>query len=106
MPETRKKNNFLALLIILVPVTIALLFYIRRDKEGALIDRGNRIAVAIDAYKDKNGKFPDSLGALGISKPDKMIFHYQKKDSARYILMFTASDGKPVTFDSDKHDWD
>lgn len=100
-----KSNNYLALLIILIPVAFAVFFFMRKDKEGSMIDEGNRIAIAVDTYKEANGKLPHSMSELHISA-DTIPFHYEMLTSKTYKLSFTAKDGKTYVFDSERKEWE
>jgi hypothetical protein len=101
----QKKNNYFALLIILIPVMLAAFFFMRKSSEGALIDKGNRIAVAVDNYKDANGKPPRSLAELHLSA-DTTPFHYETLRNNSYKISFTAKDGKIYVFDAERKEWE
>lgn len=101
----QKKNNYIALLIILIPVALAAFFFTKKSSEGALIDTGNKIAVAVDNYKDAHSQPPHSLAELHLSA-DTTPFHYALTKDNSYKLSFTAKDGKTYVFDAERKEWE
>jgi hypothetical protein len=105
MPAATKKKNYLALLIIILPVALAAFFFTRKSSEGSLIDAGNKIAVAVDNYKDAHGQPPRGMSELHLSV-DTTPFHYQTLSNNSYKITFTARDGKTYVFDAERKEWE
>lgn len=97
------------LFYILISISVLVLFYVfylKDYRERTLIKKGNGIVVKIEAYKLKNGLFPESLNELIIEESILEEIFYNKIDSTNYIIWFGTSLGESKIFYSDSKKWE
>jgi hypothetical protein len=76
------------------------------SREGRLEKEGNEVVAKIERFKKDKGRLPLSLSEIGIEEKEEGPIYYQKQDSSKYVIWFSAELGESVTYDSSTKKWD
>ena len=83
-------------------ITVALLVSACIDSRRAKADV---VIGKIEAFQKANGRLPESLSEVGITKKEEGPVYYQKKNSSSYEIWYGTSLGESETYDSTKGSW-
>lgn len=80
--------------------------YFGNKKVFALERQGNDLAQKVEAFKDRNHKFPQYLENMKLNLPDDYPLYYAiTKDSGAYVIWFQIGFFKSMVYHSDTKKW-
>jgi len=114
LPSALVSKVLLSVLPVALTLFIFWAIYLSPDSEHGRIRKGNAIVMRIENYKLNNGRYPDSLGDIGMhSNRDWDAYgeganaiYYEKKDTGHYIVYFGTTLGESKIYYSDSKKWE
>ena len=97
-----KVRRSLIALIAALPIGLVLLWMFRPDPQ---MSAAKRDIIKIEAFRQAQGRLPETLSEISVQEDESGPVYYQKKDETSYILWYGLSLGESETYDSRTGIW-
>lgn len=94
-------------IILIILILFVLIYFFVPDRQERLIKEGNKDVKAVELFKKKHHRLPNSFEEAGIKTTEDYELWYAKNaDSTEYMIWFGTNLGESETYYSDSKKWE